>query len=58
MVTDQEPLSLLFARYLPDERVEEEESIQARNNLGGDPGRVSAKRKTQAVDLDVDGKRR
>lgn len=33
-MTDQELLSLLFARYLPDERVEGEESIQARNNSG------------------------
>lgn len=56
IVTDQELLSLLFARYLPDERVEGEESIQARNNSGGYAGKMSAKRKTQAVDLGVDGK--
>lgn len=55
-MTDQELLSLLFARYLPDERVEGEENIQARNNSGGYAGKVSAKGKTQAVGLGVGGK--
>lgn len=50
IVTDQKPLSLLYARCLPDERVEGEENIQARNNSGGYAGKVSAKRKTQAID--------
>lgn len=39
-MTDQELLSLLLARYLPDERVEGEDSIQAGNNSGGFAGKV------------------